>query len=110
MVPGQVKAIAQMQPPITKKQIQTLTEKLEALNIFVSRYSDCFWPFFKVLKGASSKGWGLEYDRAFHFVKEYIASPLSLSQSVDGEELFLYLAAMASVVSVALVRSDEDDK
>ena len=108
--PGQVKAIEQMQPPVTKKHIQALTRKLTALNIFISRYLDRLQPFFTTLKGASAKGWGLECDRGFHSGKEYIASPLSLSQPVDGEELYLYLAASATVVSVALVQLDGDDK
>ena len=93
MPPSQVKAIAQIQPPVTKKQIQTVTKKLAALNIFISRYLDSLRPFFIELKNTSSKGCGLECDRSFHSIKEYIASPISLSQLVDGEELFLYLAA-----------------
>ena len=110
MTPDQVKSIAQMQPPITKKQIQTLIGKLTTLNRFISRYSNRLRPFFAVLKGASSKGWGPENNRAFHFIKEYIAFPLSLSHSIDGEELFLYLATSASAMSATLVRSDGDDK
>ena len=62
-----------------------------------------------MLKGASSKGWGL-CDNAFYFIKEYIASPLSLSQPIDGEELYLYLAASTITTSAALVRSDGDGK
>ena len=72
----QVKSIEQMQPPVTKKQIQTLTRKLAALNKFISRYSDHLRSLFTELKGASTKGWGPECDKAFHSLKEYIASPL----------------------------------
>ena len=39
-----------------------------------------------------------------------MAFPLSLSQLIDGEELYLYLATSAIVVSAALVRSDKDGK
>ena len=63
-----------------------------------------------MLKGASTKGWGPECDKAYHYIKEYIASPLSLSQPVDGKELYLYLAASAMAVSAALVRSDMDGR
>ena len=41
-------------------------------------------------------------------IKEYIASPMSLSQSVDGEELYLYLSASTTVVSATLVRLNFD--
>ena len=37
-------------------------------------------------------------------------SPLSLSQPIDGKELYLYLVASTIVVRATLVRSDEDDK
>ena len=79
MAPGQVKVIGQMQPLITKKQIQALIGKLATLNSFISRYSYRLQPFFTTLKGASSKGWGPDCVKAFHSIKVYIASPLSLS-------------------------------
>ena len=110
MAPGQVKAIEQMQPAITKKHIQTLTRKLITLNRFISRYSDRLHRFFTTLKGAPTKGWGPKCDKAFRSIKEYIASPLSLSQPVDGEELYLYLATSAMVMSEALVRSNVDGR
>ena len=109
MAPGQVKAIEKMQPPITKKPIQTLIGKLAALNRFISRYSNSLLPFFTELKEASKKGWGPECDKTFHSINEYIASPLSLSQLVDGEELYLYLTALATSMSAILVRSNVDD-
>ena len=94
MAPWQVKAIEQIQPPITKKQIQSLTKNFATLNRSISRYSNRLWPFFIVLKGASTKGWGPKCDRAFHSIKEYIASPLSFSQPIDDEELYLYMAQL----------------
>ena len=105
----QVKAIEQMQPPIAKKQIQTLTRKSATLNKFIFIYSD-LRPFFTTLKGASTNGWGPKCDKDFHSIKEYIASPLFLSQPADGEKLYLYLTASATAVSAALVRSDVDNK
>ena len=85
MALGQVKAIEQMQPPITKKLLQTLTRKLGTLNRFISRYSDHLLLFFIALKGASAKGWGLKRDKSFHSIKEYVASPLSFPQPIDGD-------------------------
>ena len=63
-----------------------------------------------MLKRAPSKGWGLECDKAFHAIKEYVASPLSLSQPTNGEDLYLYLVASATTVSASLVRTSEDGK
>ena len=57
-----------------------------------------------------TKGWGHECDDAFWAIKEYTTSPLSLSQPVEGEELYMYLAASATVVSATLVRLGLDSK
>ena len=110
IAPKKIKAIQQMQPLITKKQIQTLTGKLAVLNIFISKYLDRLRPFFTVLKGASSKGLESKCDKAFHSIKEYVAYPLSLSQPVDGEDLYLYLATLIMAMRATLVRSDRDSK
>jgi hypothetical protein len=47
-----IKAILEMQPPKTTKEIQRLTGKVAALNRFVSRSTDKCLPFFKTLKKA----------------------------------------------------------
>ena len=99
-----------MQPPMTKKEIQSLTERLAALNRFISRYSDRLHPFFKALKRANTKGWGPKCEKAFQAIKEYVASPLSLSQPVEGEELYLYMSSSETIVSTTLVRLDSDKK
>ena len=79
MASEQSKAIVQMEPPKINKKIQAIIGKLATLNMFISRYSDHLQLFFKALKGASSRGWGLECDKAFHDIKDYLTSPLTLS-------------------------------
>ena len=74
------------------------------------KYSDRLQPFFKALKATDAKGWEPECDKAFQTIKEYIASPLSLSQVVEGEELYLYLSSSRSAISVALVRLDSENR
>ena len=57
-----------------------------------------------------TKGWGPKCDDAFQAIKEYIASPLSLSHPIEEEELYPYLAASATNISATLVRLDLDSK
>ena len=109
MAPKQVQEISQMRTTTTKKEIQSLTSRLAALNRFISRYFDRLQLFFAALKGADSTGWGPKCDEAFRSIKEYIASPLSISQPVDGEELYLYLAASTTSAHATLVRLDDDN-
>ena len=47
-----IKAILEMQPPKTTKEIQRLTGRVVALNRFISRSIDKCLPFFKTLKRA----------------------------------------------------------
>ena len=110
MAPDQAKAIMQMQPSVTKKQIQALIGKLATLNRFISRYLDRLRLVFTSLKEVSPKGWGLKCNKAFHAIKEYLASPLTLSQPTKGKELYLCLTSSAMAISATMIRADEDGK
>uniref|UniRef100_A0A2N9IAR9 Uncharacterized protein n=1 Tax=Fagus sylvatica TaxID=28930 RepID=A0A2N9IAR9_FAGSY len=103
--PDKIKAILEMSPPTTVKEVQSLTGKAAALNRFVSRSTDKCLPFFKVLRKAFQ--WTEECQRAFEELKVYLSSPPLLSPSKTGEELYLYLAISSSAVSSALIREEE---
>ena len=80
------------------------------LKMFISRYSNHLIPFFKALKCASSGEWDAECDKAFQDIKEYLASPLVLSQPLEGEELYLYLTTSVVIVSVSMVKIDNEGR
>uniref|UniRef100_A0A2N9HHE1 Uncharacterized protein n=1 Tax=Fagus sylvatica TaxID=28930 RepID=A0A2N9HHE1_FAGSY len=103
--PDKIKAILEMSPPTTVKEVQSLTEKAAALNRFVSRSTDKCLPFFKILRKAFQ--WTEECQHAFEELKVYLSSPPLLSPSKTGEELYLYLAVSSSAVSSALIREEE---
>jgi hypothetical protein len=46
--------------PFTKKEVQRLTNRIAALNIFISKSVERSLPFFKVLKGGGNMQWGPE--------------------------------------------------
>ena len=95
-----------MAPPRSVKEVQSLNGKVTVLNRFVLRAMDKCLPFFRTLN--KSFEWTVECQQAFEDLKAYLYSPLLLSPSKLGEELFLYLAMSSAVVSTALVR--EEDK
>uniref|UniRef100_A0A2N9FJJ2 Uncharacterized protein n=1 Tax=Fagus sylvatica TaxID=28930 RepID=A0A2N9FJJ2_FAGSY len=103
--PDKIKAILEMSPPTTVKEVQSLTGKAAALNRFVSRSTDKCLPFFKILRKAFQ--WTEECQHAFEELKVYLSSPPLLSPSKTGEELYLYLAVSSSAVSSALIREEE---
>ena len=103
--PEKVRAIMELEPPRTVKEVQSLNGKIAALNRFVSRATDRCLPFFQTLR--KSFEWTDECQAAFNDLKTYLLSPPLLSPSVQGEELYLYLAVSHAAVSAALVRVED---
>ena len=62
-----IKVIPDMKPPQSIKEVQSLTERVAALNKFVSKATDKCLPFFKVLKKAFE--WTDECQRALQDLK-----------------------------------------
>ena len=85
--PDKIWAIMEMAPPRNVKEVQSLNEKIAALNRFMSRATDKCLPFFCTLK--RSFKWTVKYKQAFEELKAYLSSPLLLSPLQLGEELCL---------------------
>ena len=103
--PEEVRAIMELEPPRTVKEVQSLNGKIATLNRFASRATDRCLPFFRTLR--KSFEWTDECQKAFNDLKMYLSSPSLLSPSVQGEELYLYLAVSHAAVSAALVREED---
>jgi hypothetical protein len=80
-----------------------LTGSLAALSRFISRLAERALPFFKLMRGSGPFSWTEEAERAFQEMKQYLTSLPVLVTPDPGETLFLYLAAMAEVISIVLV-------
>ena len=106
--PPQLKAILQSPAPTSKKGIQQLTGRLDALGRFISRFMDRLKPFFTTLRGASRAEWNEECDRAFVVIKQYLTEPPILMSLKTGDTLYLYLAASDIAVSAALFKECGD--
>ena len=79
--PEKVQAIINMASPKTVKEVQKLTERIAAINRFVSRATDKCLPFFKTLKQAFV--WTDKCEAAFKKLKRYLSNPLLLSPSQE---------------------------
>ena len=62
------------------------------------------------LKGASLGDWDAEYEKSFPAIKEYLASPLVLSQPMEREEFHLFLVVSTAAVSAALVKTNKEGR
>ena len=95
-----------MWSPSRTKEVHSLTERVAALNKFISKAMDKCLLFFDALKGNKRFLWDDKCEQAFRAVKEYLGKPL-LSKPIDGKPLFLYLAVSEYAVSRALIREEE---
>ena len=100
-----IKAILEMTPSRTFKEVKSLTTRVVALNRFVSRATNKCLPFLRTLKKAFQ--WTEECQLAFEQLKNYLMTSPLLSPSIPGEELYLYLAVSTTVVSSALIREED---
>ena len=100
-----VRAIMELEPLRTVKEVQSLNGKIPVLNRFISRATDKCLPFFRTLR--KSFKWTDECQKAFEDLKKYFSSPPLLSPSKLGEELYLYIAVSQVAISATLVRKEE---
>jgi hypothetical protein len=67
-----IRAITQMQPPQSRKDVQKLIGHVASLNQFISKLAEHSLPFFIVLRGSAKIEWGAEQQKAFESLKSYL--------------------------------------
>jgi hypothetical protein len=55
--PNKIKALIEMQDPVSVKDVQKLTGRVAALNRFIPRAAERSLPFFKVLRSSKNFQW-----------------------------------------------------
>ena len=93
--------------PTSRKGVQQLAGRLEALRRFISRFTNRLKSFFVTLKRAKQTYWNIECDRAFMAVKQYLVKPPILVSPEAGETLYLYIVVYDVSVSTTLFKEDE---
>ncbi|GKV41663.1 hypothetical protein SLEP1_g49163 [Rubroshorea leprosula] len=98
-----IKAVAEMEPPKSVKDVQRLIGRVAALHRFISKSTDKCLSFFKIMRLAAQKDesgkqkkfeWNSECQAAFGELKSYLSSPPLLTKANDGEILYLYLVEL----------------
>jgi hypothetical protein len=105
--PDKIRAIIQMQPPQTTKEVQKLTGRIAALNRFIMKLADKSLPFFSILRGSTKVDWRAEQRQAFDNLKHYLEHLPTLLSLEQGWPLISYVSATHSAVSGALVVKKE---
>nr|GEV34124.1 reverse transcriptase domain-containing protein [Tanacetum cinerariifolium] len=110
---GKIQALTSIKRPRTTKEVQSLNEKLAALNRFLSKSTKKSLPFFKILKKCREKKdftWTREADKAFEEMKKYIEKLLTLVAPKDSKSLIVYLTASIECISTVLMAGRGKDQ
>ncbi|KAM3293220.1 hypothetical protein ACQJBY_036660 [Aegilops geniculata] len=110
--PEKVKAVEDMSPPRTLREMQKLTGHVTALGRFISKLGERALPIFRLMKKKGPFEWTEEADKAFQDLKRYLTSPPVMVAPRPQEPLLLYLAATPYSASAALeaVREERQTK
>jgi hypothetical protein len=100
--PDKVKAIKEMHPPHSLKEMQHLAGCMAALGRFIARSGEKALPFFKLMKRTRKFEWTPEADKAFAKLKRYLTSPPIMVAPTFREPLLLYIAATPRTTSSSL--------
>jgi hypothetical protein len=108
--PDKIKALIEMQDPISMKDVQKLTGRVVVLNRFIPKAAEGSLPFFQVLKSSKNFQWFETQKQAFKELKDYLLNMTKLCPPEPRSPLLLYVSASNSAVSAVLVQEKEEEK
>jgi hypothetical protein len=107
--PDKIRALVEMQDPVSVKDVQKLTGRVVSLNRFFPRAPKRSLPFFQVLRSAKNFQWSEPQKRAFQELKDYLSNMTKLCPPELKSPLLLYVSASNSAVSAVLVQEKEEE-
>ncbi|XP_048131575.1 uncharacterized protein LOC125314136 [Rhodamnia argentea] len=107
--PSKVKAICELRPPSSVKEVRDLLGRLNYVARFISRLSEIARPFFKLLKKNAKIVWDIECQTAFLKIQHYLTHSPFLVPPVPGVPLILYPTIHKESLGVRLERKRPSD-
>ncbi|XP_077224177.1 uncharacterized protein LOC143857604 [Tasmannia lanceolata] len=108
--PQKIKAIQEMAPPRTEKEIRGFLGRIQFLSRFVAHLTSTCEPIFKLLKKNASKEWTEECQEAFNKIKQCLSEPPVLAPVISGQPLLLYLSITDTSMGCMLAQQDPETK
>ncbi|XP_075080520.1 uncharacterized protein LOC142166018 [Nicotiana tabacum] len=105
-----IKAIRDLPPPRTKKDVMSLLGRLNYISRFIAQLNTTCEPIFKLLKKDATIKWTSECQEAFDKVKEYLSNPPVLVPPEAGRPLFLYMSVLENSFGCVLRQHDITNK
>ena len=108
VVPFKMKAILEMPPPKSEKEIRGSLGRLQYISWFIAKLTSTCEPIFKLLRKNEPQIWNDECQKEFELIKEYLLHPLILVPPQQGKPLLLYLSIIGDAVESMLAQEDDD--
>ena len=105
--PDKVKAMQNLPPPRTQKEVKGFLGRLNYIACFISQLTAKCNPIFRLFKKHDSGEWDEECQTAFDKVKEYLMNPLVLVPPILGKPPILYLTVHEKSMGCVLGQHDE---
>jgi hypothetical protein len=106
-------AVRTMVLPTTKRELQQLIGKINFVRMFISNLSGRIEPFIELLKIKANEEflWGIEQQRAFGEIKEYLSKPPMLVPPQQDRPFYVYLSVGdTSIASVVIQVHDSKER
>ena len=106
--PPKTKAILEMLPHKSEKEIKGFLGQLQYISRFIAKLTSTCDPIFKLLRKNEPHTWNDKCQKAFELTKEYLLHRPILVPPQHGKPLLLYLSIIGDVVGSMLAQEDDD--
>ena len=106
--PSKIKAILEMPPPRSEKEIRGFLGRLQYISQFIVKLTSTCEPIFKLLRKNEPHTWNDECQKVFELIKEFLLHPPILVPPQHGKPLHLYLSIIRDAVGSMLAQEDDD--
>ena len=94
MILTKSKAIVEMKPPRTEKEIRGFLGRIQYISKFIAQLTLTCDPIFRLLKKEVPTIWNEQCQEAFKKIKSYLMKPPILVPSVPEKPFLLYLTTI----------------
>ena len=108
--PDKAKAIIEMPPPGTEKEVRRFLRKIQCISHFIAKLTTICEPIFKLLRKNQPTKWTNSCQKAFDRIKAYLANPPVPKPAKPDKPLLLYLSIENTNIGAMLAQEDDDGK
>ncbi|XP_065860901.1 uncharacterized protein [Euphorbia lathyris] len=108
--PDKIKAILEMPPPKSEKEVRGFLGKLNYIARFIAQLTSTCEPIFKLLRKCNPCKWNPDCQKALDKIKEYLQNPPILQPVNPDKPLLLYLTVHDNSMGALLGQHDETKK